>query len=53
MFLKVTQIFQTFEPIYLKIMRPIYSHHVAMREGDTGIFPKHKCLGLIQISISQ
>ncbi len=52
-FLKVTQIFQTFEHIYLKMMRPIYSHLVAMREGDTGIFPDHKFMGLVKISLSQ
>ncbi len=52
-FLKVTQIFQTFEHIYLKIMGPIYSHLVPMREGGRGIFPDHKFRGVVKISLSK
>ncbi len=29
------------------MMRPIYSHHVAMRLR--GIFPDHKCSGVVKI----
>ncbi len=39
--------------IYLKMMRPIYSHPVAMREGDTGILPDHKSMGLVKIRLGQ
>ncbi len=51
--LKLKQIFQTFEHIYLKMMGHIYSHLVAIREGDTGIFPDHKFMGLVQISLGK
>ncbi len=48
-----TQMFQTFEHIYLKIMGPIYTHLVALREGDAGIFPDHKFMGLVKISLAR
>ncbi len=35
------------------MMAPIYSQHVAMREGDTGIFPDHKYMGVVKISLGQ
>ncbi len=54
MLLKVThRFFLIFEHIYLKMMRAIYSHLVAMREGDTEIFPDHKFMSLIKISLGQ
>ncbi len=35
------------------MMAPIYSQVVAMREGDTGIFPDHKYMGVVKISLGQ
>ncbi len=35
------------------MMRPIYSQLIAMGEGDTGIFPDHKFMDLVKISLGQ
>ncbi len=48
-----TQIFQTFEHIFLKILGPIYSHRVPMREGGRGIFPDHTFRGVVKISLNK
>ncbi len=44
---------QIFKHIYPKMMGPIYSHLVAMREWDMGIFPDHKFRGVVKISLDQ
>ncbi len=35
------------------MMGPIYSHLVAMREGETVIFPDHKFRSVVKINLSQ
>ncbi len=53
MSLSYTQIFRLLKTIYLKMIRPIFSHLVVMREGVTGIFPDNKFRGVVQISLGR